>query len=260
MFYLLPNELIAKVFDHFDVPSLLQCDQVCKLFHALISESTHLLYKIELFASCMEDAGNRTGCELQERDRLQVLWSYNQAWQEMLWSNAEEVPLERGGSLQLSGGVLAQVVGRTEGRVVSFVQLPCRIKGIFEKRWTVKVEFHIREFNFDVSQDLLVCLEVVGHIPSDQTCNIHLRSFSTGKVHPLPSSTLITHSPHRLNSWRDPEFIIQICGCYVGILFIDGRDGGASGPSDLVVWNWQTGDRELVDGFSFPFLTLQKYS
>ncbi|KAF9239140.1 hypothetical protein BU15DRAFT_74834 [Melanogaster broomeanus] len=162
----LSAELMETVFDEFDVPSLLRCLQVCKLFHAIISQSTRLLYKIELFGSQMVD-GRNSGLDIANRSGL--LGSYNQVWREMRWAGYKEVPMESHLSWDLIGGILAHASFDTHS--ISFVQLPCSIKGIPEKQWTVHLgEVEIRDFYFDVAQDLLVCIEMI----DEDICGPHV--------------------------------------------------------------------------------------
>ncbi|KAF9239134.1 hypothetical protein BU15DRAFT_74828 [Melanogaster broomeanus] len=232
----LPAELIETVFAEFDVPSLLRCLQVCKLFHAIISQSKHLLYKFELFASHMDD-GRHSGLDIASRSKL--LESYNQVWREMRWAGYKEVPMERGLSWDLVGGVLAHVL--FDRCSISFVQLPCSIKGIPEKNWTIHLGINIRDFYFDVAQDLLVCIEVIDR----KICKIHFLALSTGTPHTLACTPTITHQVQRMHVWADPRFIIQICGPRVVILFQD-RAYRAFMAGDFVVWDWRTGEQEMV--------------
>ncbi|KAF9239139.1 hypothetical protein BU15DRAFT_62152 [Melanogaster broomeanus] len=170
----LPSELIETIFDEFDVPSLLRCLQ-----------SVHLLYKIELFGSHMDD-GRHSGLDIVKRSRL--LGSYNQVWRE----------------------------------------LPCSIKGIPEKQWTVHLGIKIRDFYFDIVQDLLWVA-----YSDEQICKIHFFTLSTGAPYTLACTPIITHQVQRMPTWTDPRFIIQD-GAYC-----------ASSVGDFVTWDWRTGEREM---------------
>ncbi|KAF9239136.1 hypothetical protein BU15DRAFT_74830 [Melanogaster broomeanus] len=245
----LPAELIETVFDEFDVPSLLRCLQVCKLFHAIISQSIHLLYKIELFGSHMVD-GRDSGLDILNRSRL--LGSYNQVWREMQWAGSKEVPMEIGLSWDLVGGILTRAL--FGGQSISFLQLPCSIKGIPEKNWTVHLGIIIQDFYFDVAQDLLVCIEVIDR----EICKIHFFTLSTGMRHTLACTPIITHQAQGMPTWTNPRFIIQICGPHLVILIQDGAHCTSSG-GDFVAWDWRTGEQEMfircVELRSFSMLT-----
>ncbi|KAF9228849.1 hypothetical protein BS17DRAFT_877408 [Gyrodon lividus] len=249
MFCFLPAELIETIFDQFDVPSLLRCMQVCKLFQAIISESTHLLYKIDLFGSRMGD-GRHSALDIV--DRLTRLRSYNQVWNEMRWTGSKKVPMEGGSSWDLVGGVLAHAL--FNDRSISCVQLPCSIKGIPEKRWIVDLEITIRDFYFDVAQDLLICIEVI----DDELCRIHFLTLSTGKRHPLACTPTVTHEAPDLPMWIDPRFFMQICGPRIIILLEDVAYGAPS-VGDFVAWDWRTGELEMfircAELCSFSMLT-----
>jgi hypothetical protein len=172
-FPLLPDELTELTFNNLDVVSLLRCMQaslrnttllncpvilvkVCKLFHSIISGTTQLVYKIELFASHLED-GNHLS--LDTVGRLKALREYNRVWNDMIWTHNATVPMREGQCWELSGGILAQSTSQNE---ISCVQLPCKVKGIPEKRWTTPFDFRIRDFTLDNSQDLIVLLEPSG--------------------------------------------------------------------------------------------------
>ncbi|KAF9239142.1 hypothetical protein BU15DRAFT_74836 [Melanogaster broomeanus] len=237
MLSFLPAELIETIFDKLDIPSLLRCLQVCKPFHVIISQSTHLLYKIELFASHMDD-GRHSGLDIASRSKL--LESYNQGWREMRWAGCKVVPKEESIlSRDLVGGILAYPL--LNDHSISFVQLPCSIKGIPEKQWTVHLGVNIRDFYFDVAQDLLVCTELI----DAETCKIHFFTLSTGTPHTLACTPIITHRIQGMPTWVVSRFMIQICGPRVVILF---RYGGPhrSLARDFVAWDWCTGEQEMV--------------
>lgn len=178
----LPGELIGLTFNHLDAPSLLRCMQVsvhnsqmrgsltrlslsfhiqkkvCKLFQAIISGSTHLGYKIELFASHMEDNGHSS---MDTISRLNLLREHNRVWNDMKWTSYGSIPMCDGHCWEFSGGILAQ---STHEREIFFAQLPCKLKGIAERRWSVPFDFRVRDFTLDNSQDLIVLLELAGNL------------------------------------------------------------------------------------------------
>ncbi|KAG6373376.1 hypothetical protein JVT61DRAFT_6524 [Boletus reticuloceps] len=234
----LPDELIGSIVDHLDVPSLLRCMQVCKLFYSIISESAHLIYKIELFASHMED---NEYSSMETVNRLNLLREYNRKWNDLEWTSSGSIPMTNG-CWELSGGILAQVIHRN---TLSLVQLPCKLKDIPERRWSVPFDFRICDFTLDNSQDLVVLLELVGTFPPNVSCNIHLRTLS-GEQHPRAAETQITYTSTSLHATL--SFMIQICGNRVAVLFYDQLffelDTLSTNP--FLVWNWQTGQQELV--------------
>ncbi|KAF9223672.1 hypothetical protein BS17DRAFT_781042 [Gyrodon lividus] len=247
MAFPLPDELTELTFNNLDVVSLLTCTQVCKLFHSIILGSTQLVYKIELFASHMED-GNHSS--LDTVGRLKALRQYTRAWNNLEWTQHATVLMREGHCWELSGGILAQSTPQNE---ISCVQLPCKAKGIPEKRWTVPFDFRIRDLTFDNSQDLFALLELVGTFPT-LLCNIHLRTL-TGEPHPRAALPLITHAPQSMHD--EFSFLAQICGPHIAILFFD--PVGAGIPNSFIVWNWHTGDQKvyiLMPQFrSFSFMT-----
>ncbi|KAF8442458.1 hypothetical protein L210DRAFT_3536652 [Boletus edulis BED1] len=245
----LPDELTGWVFNHLDVPSLLRCMQVCKLFHSIISMSIRLVYKIELYVSYLEDNKHSS---LETVNRLNLLREYNRVWHHMDWASSGSIPMASGfrWKYSFSGGILAQ--STRENTTLSFVQLPCKLKGIPERTWSVPFDFRIRDFALDNSQDLIVLLELVGTSPN-MSCNIHLRTLS-GEQHPRTTVTKITYSS---TSLRNTFFAMQICGDHVAVLFY--AEHGISFKNAFFLWNWRTGQQELcihAAGFtSYAFMT-----
>ena len=74
---------------------------------------------------------------------------------------------------------------------------------------------------------------------------MHLRTVSDAKPHPKACNpAIISHSPEGTNF----SFAIQVCGEYLGILFIGNGEGI---ESELLVWNWHNGAVELVRGIKY---------
>lgn len=91
--------------------------------------------------------------------RLNILRNYNRVWHDMKWTSSGSIPMSDGHCWEFSGGVLAQSTHENE---LSLVQLPCKLKGIPERRWSVPFDFRVRDFTLDTSQDLIVLLELAG--------------------------------------------------------------------------------------------------
>ncbi|KAF8134942.1 hypothetical protein EV363DRAFT_1322083, partial [Boletus edulis] len=243
----LPDELTELTFNHLDVASLLICMQVCKSFCSIISGSVHLVYKIKLFASYMEDNEDSA---MDTVSRLNLLQEYSRKWNDMEWSSSGSIPMVDGHCWEFSGGILAQ---STYENTLSLVQLPCKLKGIPEQRWSVPFDFRIRDFTLDNSQDLIVLLELVGTFPN-MSCNMHLRTLS-GEQHPRAAVEPIVYASASLHA--EFSFLIQICGNRVAILFYDQL--GASPKNSFLVWNWPTRQQELyihtAEFKSYAFMT-----
>ncbi|KAG2131373.1 hypothetical protein DEU56DRAFT_814182 [Suillus clintonianus] len=243
----LPNELIAIVFDELDVASLLRCKQVCKLFHSVITDNVQLLYKIELFFGQLE---NGSRCNLDTAGRLRACREYQQAWNKLSFPNSGLIDMQDGHAWELSGGVLCQAMRSG----LTCVQLPCKIKNIPEREWTINdLGFEIRDFTVDVSQDLIVAVEIIGAIPN-LSCNIHLRTLMTGEHHPMSAVPFVTHLPSDMH--EEFKFLIQVCGSRLAVQF---QEHGDEPNSQLVVWDWKSGQQKLfirdTDLRSFSFVT-----
>ncbi|KAH7907929.1 hypothetical protein BJ138DRAFT_1128806 [Hygrophoropsis aurantiaca] len=245
----LPPELLELVFGELDIPSLLNCKKVCRLFCAIISKNTGLQYATELFAAGMDDGPHSSA---DKPVRLSALQSHQHCWDTMKWDpTAGSINMEDGNAWELCGGVLCQNIS---GGGVSCFQLPSQFKGIEAKRWIVpNPGFSVRDFTMDPSQDLLMLLEVNGELPEQTVIGIHLRNLSDGAPHPLANGALITHSPGMEGNFR---FALQICGRRIGVLIADEALQSDS-DQELLVWDWRTGQLELfirgheLQSFSF---------
>lgn len=245
----LPNELIAIVFDELDVVSLLRCKQVCQLFLSVITTNAQLLYKAELFFGRFE---NGRHCNLDTAGRLRACRQYQQAWNHLSFPDSKFIDMHGGHAWELSGGVLCQTMQSRSG--LACVQLPCKIKDIPEREWTINdFGFEIRDFTVDTSQDLIVALEVVGSIPN-RTCNVHLRTLMTGEHHPMTAVPFMTHLLSDMH--EELRFLIQVCGPRIAVMC---QDRGDDPNSRLVVWDWKSGQQKLyirdTDLRSFSFVT-----
>lgn len=228
--------------------------QVCQLFRSVITTNAQLLYKVELFFGRFE---NGRHCNLDTAGRLRACRQYQQAWNNLAFPDSQIINMQGGLSWELSGGVLCQAMRSRLGLVC--VQLPCKIKDIPEREWTINdFGFEIRDFTIDTSQDLVVALEIVGavyvlmrlflrsmsdtewHSPN-RTCNVHLRTLMTGEHHPMATMSFVTHLLSDMH--EELNFLIQVCGSRIAILC---QEHGDDSNSQLVVWDWKSGQQKLV--------------
>ncbi|PCH37773.1 hypothetical protein WOLCODRAFT_161036 [Wolfiporia cocos MD-104 SS10] len=228
---LLPSDVIAQILSHLDTRTLLRCRSVSRQFRMMVDETAEQQYKIELTVAGMEDGPISM---LGSSDRLKLLREHQKAWETLDYKRQDVVPMLAGEVWELYGGVLAQAQG---GRTLCFCQLPSVLRGIEEKRWTLKdLGFVIRDFGMDLSQDLLVAIQRSSR--RSNLIHIHLHALSTGAAHPsAPSPAILTHRPEG----NDPSYTISVSGEYLGILFDCDHDR----HNELVIWNWKSGAREL---------------
>ncbi|KZT29319.1 hypothetical protein NEOLEDRAFT_1128037 [Neolentinus lepideus HHB14362 ss-1] len=250
----LPPELIIRVLAELDLGSLTACKRVCHFFHNLIEDSTELQYKIELCVAGMDDGSSKT---LSVASRLERLRAHQQAWAELKWAEEIWVPIALSGTWELYGGVWAARAWDT--KELAFMQYPSLFRDIPMKQWVIDdMGFAIRDFSLDISQDLLVLVELPtpdsrGDFPP---CRIHLRTLSTGEPHPLARSPLLLHKPYLFDSaWT---YSIIIMDRHLGIMFRCPE--GEQGPEhELVIWNWQSSSVKMtrpgIEMESFAFLT-----
>jgi hypothetical protein len=93
---------------------------------------------------------------LPSSERLQMLKYHQEAWRTLSWTEKESISMLDGNTWELFGGVLALAEGP---KTLVFRQLPSRLRGIESSEWKVDVDFPVRDFSMDKTQDLLVIVE-----------------------------------------------------------------------------------------------------
>jgi len=102
-------------------------------------------------------------CDWDLSSRLEAIRRHTDAWNNIQFPTRKQIPMEHslgienGQAWDLVSGILAQA--RPHGGI-SCVQMPCSIKGIPERKWVVLTEFPIYHFVIDLTQDLLVAIEL----------------------------------------------------------------------------------------------------
>ncbi|KAI6108453.1 hypothetical protein EDD16DRAFT_1619560 [Pisolithus croceorrhizus] len=236
--HILPLELIIKIFMMLDYRSLLTCQQVCHLFNTLIAGSSPLQYALELAIAGKQD---NPLSSFDFSHKLAALRRYQDAWGTLQWTNTKDIPMLRGNVWELYGGVLAL---SDLNRTIRFRRLPSQIREIEEHVWSVSTsDMDLRDFTIDPAQDLLVLIaRPRRHRALDTRLEtaVHLRSLTTGSRHPLaPDPSILRHSINE--GVVELSFIVQVCEDCVAVHFISHE----AAPSELVVWNWKTGRKEL---------------
>ena len=96
-------------------------------------------------------------CNWDLPSRLEAIRRYTDAWNNLHFPTRGQIPWEGGQAWDLVSGILTQS-GPDGG--ISCVQMPCSVKRILERRWVAPTDFRIRDFTIDISQDLLVAIEL----------------------------------------------------------------------------------------------------
>jgi hypothetical protein len=92
---------------------------------------------------------------LSPSERLSLLRSYETSWKNMDWNEHTSLPVPDGSLWELCGNVWAHSRG---DNAIDFVQIPSRLRGIPLCQWTLRLDFPLRDFCMDPSQDLLVTI------------------------------------------------------------------------------------------------------
>lgn len=159
--------------------------KVCRLFLELVEQSIQLQYKLELALAGMED---EPSCNLSFATKLEKLRALQESWRDLKLSPGPSIPFTEHGLWSFSGGLYAAVNPAGD---LNFVQIPCRIRGTEERRWTIDgtdIGIPVTYMRIDQAQDLLVLLEAV----EDRT-NTRSVPFVGGKRARLIEAEIVLH-------------------------------------------------------------------
>ena len=205
-------------------------------------------------------------------ERLQRLREHEAAWREIAWSDGSLISHLAARDLPTtsSGGVLAFLKqsdggdsGDTEyGDRLFLLRVPSRLRGIPGESWELNGLGEMSNVCIDSAQDLLLfqrcvltpaCVRTCHYNLSRRSNNFHVRTLSSGKVHPsvlhdgsfdlgIASSDLLTEIP-------------VICSHHVAAIVHEHSLSHAAltVKGTVVVWNWKTGHQVAIIVRFSPF-------
>ena len=246
------------------VPTNQLCTQLSRRMRDLIDASPAIQYRVELFATSLEDDPRNTSITVA--DRRILLEQYHSRWAKLQGEQWKNITLPVHTKRILEGGVLGCIVESEDDKVdVHFIQLPSASREVRLKRWVVrglpKCDATPR---INQEMDLLVVPEVVnggwyvarsfkhsdGGDSRFSMCRVHILRLSDGFPHPLapggPSVHCVDYESKRILSSLD---ILVSRHRLVALA----ASGGLSYPGlrdTLVVWDWRSGNRVLVSSCS----------
>ncbi|THH17094.1 hypothetical protein EW146_g3649 [Bondarzewia mesenterica] len=243
----LPTEVLLRIFHQLDICSLIQCQGVCHVWHALIRDAADLQYKIELVASGLPERLIPSSIALP--DRPHFLRQHQRAWRNL--EHADRLSLPGRGWQEtwrnksiFRDGIVAQLDGVTKSLHV--VQLPSQLLHVERKEWVFPMPDDICGFDIDPFQDLLVLVtESSSHDYVDElVMRVHLHSLRTGREHLAAKQFQIRIALHD-RIWKvDVNVRHDILA-----LWIAEYDDMVYGR--LFVWDWRTGESKLQYPGSF---------
>lgn len=119
----------------------------------MVDDTVALQYRMALHLSGRVDG---PPSRLSTPERLDLLRSYETSWKNLDWNTHTSIPVPDGSLWELYGNVWAHSKGNN---AISFVQIPSRLREIPLRQWTINLDFPLRDFGMDPSQDLLVAIE-----------------------------------------------------------------------------------------------------
>lgn len=179
--------------------------------------------------------------------RLRSLREMQDAWKRPAWSTVDRFPFSKGISpypMTASGNLVVFRGCRSRRGELVLLRLPSESRGIPERLWTLDVGTdRLEAACADDSQDLLVFTWYVVILVFPTVCSlgrrgdtpfspstVHIRTLSTGGVHPLTSTAGSIHSKSITS-----RFSLHI---HDDLILVLGNNPGING----LVWSWKTGE------------------
>ncbi|KAH9026282.1 hypothetical protein EDB83DRAFT_1929011 [Lactarius deliciosus] len=222
----LPTELVSKILEYADYKTITACRKLCRRLRDIVDTTASLRYVVELGAAGMCDGPPDT---VSPAERLKRLEGSQAAWKGLAWSQPECFPYSKKifpFPVALSGNLVVlkgPALGIRHTGELLLLRFPSEARGIPEKLWYLDLDCqHIEAIALDESQDLLVfsCLP-----------NIHIRTLSSGRVHPSSSSLGLIDAGTNFVDYAD--FSLRVHDDRIAFTTSTGRN--------VLVWNWKTG-------------------
>ncbi|KAJ7276250.1 hypothetical protein B0H12DRAFT_1227422 [Mycena haematopus] len=204
--------------------------QVSRQFWRIFQQSSALQYKVQLDLAGLRDV--KSG-KVVSAARLGLLKAYQAAWSNFDCRRSTKTTVDMSGnSWELVGNVLATYNPET-GFV--FNRIPSAIRKVPLTEWSIPdVPFAVKDFSMDLSQDLLLVVEV-----NSSSTVVHILSMTTGIPHPL------ARNPHLSRDFDEQpgplpsscHFQIRIFGGYIGVM----TESDEIDETSLLVWEWKSG-------------------
>jgi hypothetical protein len=201
---------------------------------------------VELGAAGMCDGPPDTA---SSAERLRRLECSQAAWKISLWSQPKGFPYSKKifpFPVALSGNLVAlkgPICGSRRTGELLLLKLPSEARGIPEQLWNLDLGYErIEAISLDDSQDLLVFSRLVSNVESlfltptqrvvfSSLPNIHVRTLSSGCVHPLSGTHGLIDSG--INYVEHESFSLRIHDDRLAFMSSVGRQ--------ILVWDWKTG-------------------
>ncbi|KAI0250500.1 hypothetical protein BJV78DRAFT_563719 [Lactifluus subvellereus] len=233
----LPVELISNILEYNDYRTIIACRKSCRRLKDIVDASSALTYTIELVAAGMCDgAPNGVG----PTERLRRLRSSQSCWESPspTWFQPDNFPYsDRIFSclLAMSGNlaIFCETTFRSrEIEKLLLLRFPSDLRGIPGQQWYL--DFKSEEIKrhgicADDSQDLLIFLSPL---------YVHIRTLSTGAVHPLTNT--LGYIDSGMPYFSQSIFYSHIYNDLVSFVWSQ-----LGSYYMVVVFNWKTGEQIL---------------
>ncbi|KAI0370753.1 hypothetical protein BV20DRAFT_1052183 [Pilatotrama ljubarskyi] len=213
-------------------------ESVCTLLNSLIDANAALLYLVELG---VEGLMNGLPGGLCTSERLAQLFERRNRWLTLDWSHVlplipQEVIPQSPLPYELQGGTFLNVRNRAGQVVINRTVLPTRTDPRTEYTNHL-LDMHALDITTDLTQDLLVMLDVLGRV--------QVWSLSTYTAHPKATEPVLRP--------EGSSVLIITAALYIAhdlVALVEWSDS-----VHVTIWNWQTGRTILLgSGSSLPYL------
>ncbi|GJJ09906.1 hypothetical protein Clacol_004130 [Clathrus columnatus] len=245
-FLQLPEEILISVIEKLTLKDILRISETCQSLYKLIGTSAAIRYQIEINVSGVVDGES----SLPKADRLAILKRAERNWSTVQFARTETLKRRPGNLWELYGGMLAFSISPSDAppnsriyQGLTFIELPSAVRGTTSKVHHLEdLDYNIRDFGMDPSQDLLVLIERTQEALGGYSIN--LLTISNGKPHPMAAGSIL--SSFNQHPETQYSFVVQIMGDYLGLLFHTPTHGEFH--DQFLLWNWKTSRRILFLG------------
>ncbi|KAF8268329.1 hypothetical protein EI94DRAFT_1727952 [Lactarius quietus] len=221
-------EIVSKILEYADYKTVTTCRRLCRRLKDIVDTTASLRYMVKLGAAGMCDGPPDTS---GSAERLKRLEHSQAAWQSSVWSQPEDFPYSKKifpFPVALSGNLVVlkgPICGNRRTGELLLLRFPSEARGIPEQQWSLDLGYQrIEAISLDDSQDLLV----FSRLP-----NIHVRTLSSGSIHPLSTTRGIIDSGVGYVEYE--SFSLRIHDDRLAFMTSVGRQ--------ILVWDWMTGNQ-----------------
>ena len=232
----------------------------------LIDASPAIQYRVELFATSLEDNLRKTSVTVA--DRRALLEQYHSRWDKLQGDRWRNISLPAHTKRVLEGGVLGCIMESKDDKLdVHFIQLPSVSREVKLKQWVVRgLPKCDTTLKMNPEVDLLVVPEVVnegryvirsfryllGDDSRPSTFRIHILRLSDGLPYAFAPVDPVVHYVDYQSKEIVSGLNVLVSGHRLVAMAAFEGTPYFERENTLIVWDWRSGERVLVSSYPCP--------